>query len=118
MGRRSILPSFQVLTNQDSASSFQSEPSEVEGVDTFAYDITVGASVNGSMTIQYCNERNESDYDWKDIDFGETTSLNGGTETNYRFEIKNSFKRVRLSWVNNAGTGNINAKIYGMTVGA
>lgn len=118
MGRRSILPSYQVLDAQNSATNFQSEATEVEGVDKVAYDVSIGASVNGTLTIQYSNEKNEKDYSWKDLNFGESTALVGSTETEHRFEIKVSFKRLRLSWVNNAGTGNISAKIYGMTEGA
>lgn len=118
MGRRSALPDYQVLNNEDSASNFQSDPTECESVDRFAYDIQVDASVNGTMTVQYCNEKNLEDYDWKDLDFGESTAINGAVETRYRFQIQTSFKRTRLSWVNNAGTGDINAKVYGLVGGA
>jgi hypothetical protein len=118
MGRRSVLPSYQVLTDQDSTSNFQSDPTECEGVDKFAYDVTVDSSVTGTLSVEYCNERKEEDYDWKPLSFGETTGIDGSVETEYRFQIEVSFKRVRLSWVNGAGTGNINAKVYGITVGA
>lgn len=118
MGRRTVLPSFQVLTNQDSASNFESDPTECEGVDTFAYDVSIDASVVGTFTVQFCNERQTENFDWKDLDFGESTAVDGGIDTEYRLQIKTSFKRVRLKWVNNAGTGNINAKVYGIVGGA
>lgn len=118
MGRRSVLPGYQVLENQDSSSNFNSEPTECEPVDVVAYDVTVDAAVVGAMTIQFCNERIEQDYDWKDLDFGESTAIDGSIETQYRFQIDVSFKRVRLKWVNSAGTGNIDAKVYGVVKGA
>jgi hypothetical protein len=118
MGRRSILPDYQVLNAEDSSSNFNSDPTECDSVDVFSYDITVDASVVGTMTVQYCNEKNEGDYDWKDLNFGETTTINGASETLYRFQIQPAFKRTRLKWVNNAGTGNISARIYGMVRGA
>lgn len=118
MGRKLHLPDYQILDSHDSTTNTSSTATECAMVDIVTYDITVGALVNGTMTIQYANEDRLGDSSWKDLNFAESTALVGATETQYRFEIEVSFKRVRLSWVNNTGTGIISAKVYGHGVGA
>lgn len=120
MGRRLELNKFPIFSSVDSTTSPLSVETDVSSVDNIAYDIQVGASVVGTLQVQFCNDRILSSSSvFKPINFGSILNVNGATDTDYRIEIQNtSFKWIKLKYNHTSGTGNISASISGLTVGA
>lgn len=119
MGRRSIIREFQVLEDSDSATNPDSTHTDVSSVDFITYRLSVDASVSASAQVKFVNADTFDASQAKALNFGETLSLVGATDTDYMIEIENKgFKWMYLDITNNAGTGEINAWITGTTRGA
>lgn len=120
MSRRRILNKFQVLEGMDSSMSPVSEPTDVSGLDNITYLVEIDPSVDGEMLVEHCEDEKLSDSSvFKELNFGEQVILNSANDLDYTLQIKNAgFRHMRLSFVDNGGSGNINAWISGNTVGA
>lgn len=120
MSRRNVLYKHPVWTSYNSAgTATPSESTTVDQVDIVKYIITVASSVVGSITVQFTDDRFENQEVWKDLDFDQTLTINGATDTEYTILIEeHSCKKLRLSFTNNAGTGNINSWVTATNVGA
>lgn len=120
MGRRTVLPKFQVYTNADTTTDPVSTVSDVSGVDYVTYQLTADASVNASLTVEFCNDdRIDANSVFKALDFGQTTPIIGATDAEYLVHVQNrGFRHLKLSLTNNAGTGNVNAWVSGTAMGA
>jgi hypothetical protein len=115
---RKIIKPFQVYSSADSTTNPTSIITDVSGIDKIKYLITVAATVVGTLEVEFSEEENNPTTFYP-LNFGTTLSINGASEMNYAALIDNyGFKWMRLSFTNNAGTGNINAWISGNSVGA
>lgn len=118
MGRRSVLPSYEVLPASDGSQPQETLVSEVQGVDVIGYDVLLTGNLNGDVKVYYSNEENIADATWLELDFGQSITLDAVADTDNRFEIKTSFKRTKLAWTPNTGTGNLTVKVFGLVRGA
>lgn len=114
MGRKHLLKNYPVWVNVDSATDPVSVSTEVSNLDFVSYDVFIENTVTGELIVQYSMD-GES---WSDIDFSMTNSVNGAADTHCRIEIKSLFNHLRLKFINDSGSGLINAVIHGKTVGA
>jgi hypothetical protein len=119
MGRRSVLPKYQVFSNADSSTDPVSTETDIQGVDSVVYTIDVDPTVNATMNIKYCNDvRFDPDVSHS-LNFEQVLSLNGSTDTSYQVVIENrGFKWTFIEVENSGGTGNINAWVSGTVKGA
>lgn len=120
MSRRNILKKFQVLSDADSTVLSASSPTDVSGLDNITYLIEIGASVDGELFVEHCEDDKISNLsEFKELNFGEQIILNAANDLEYTIQVKNAgFKHMRLLFADNGGAGNINAWISGNTVGA
>lgn len=119
MSRRHLIKEYQVFTDSDSTLEEQSLQTDISGVDKVVYRITVGASVNAILHVKVCNKEYFNAAQSFDLDFEETLTLDGGVDTEYLVSIDNlGFKYIFLEIENNGGTGDINAWISGLSIGA
>lgn len=119
MSRRHLIREYQVFDSSDSTTDPVSTHTDVSGVDKIAYRLSIGASVNAILHVKVCNKDYFSATDSFELDFEETLTLNGGIDTEYLVSIDNQgFKFLFLEVTNNGGTGNIDAWITGLSVGA
>lgn len=118
MGRRNILRPFQVYTDSDSTLNKSSQITDISGLDNITHLVVVDPAVDGVMKVEFSIQEQQPTVFYP-LSFGESLNLVGASETVYSTKIENhGFKWMRLSFVNNAGTGNINAWISGNSVGA
>lgn len=120
MGRRTILPKFQVFNAANTASSPESLVSEVAGVDSITYEIEIGAAVNAIIAVLFCNDAKISSASvFRPLEFKQTLSMVGSTDTSGMVHVKNmGFRHMKLKVTNNGGTGNISAWVSGTVEGA
>jgi hypothetical protein len=116
MGRRSIIKRFQVMSAEDSTSDPESSITDVSSVDFITYEITVGALVDATLEVQVRNEESAS---FKALNFNQTLTLDGSSDTDYMVHIENKgFKDLKLSITDNGGSGDISAWVSGTVRGA
>lgn len=116
MGRRSLLRKFQVLSSADSAADPTSEVTDVSSVDFITYQIEIANTVDAVLAVEFCNDDSG---DYKELNFNQTLSLDGASETDYLVHVENkAFKNLRLAITNNGGTGSIDAWVSGSVKGA
>lgn len=115
MGRKQILPYFQVITDGDMSGDITSSVSTVEQVDQITYDISwTGSTPVGEIFVQYSNN-NES---WNNLDFGTTIDISGNSGS-HKIDVQLiTSKYMRLFYDFTSGTGTIQAHIKGSTKGA
>lgn len=119
MGRRSLINKFRVLNAEDSTTNPRSTETDVSSVDKVSYQISIDNTVNAIAKVKFYNDKTFVAASAKELDFQQTLSLNGASETDYMIQIENQgFKWLFLDITNNGGTGNISAWISGNTVGA
>lgn len=120
MGRRTVLPKFQVFASEDTTADPESSVSDVSGVDYITYEIDIGASVDADIEVQFCNDARISDSSaFRALNFNQTTPLDGSSDTSGMIHVENQgFKWMRLAVSNNGGTGNISAWLSGTVRGA
>ena len=114
MGRKHLLKNYPIWKEVDSATDPISDKTEVSNLDFISYDVFIENTVLGDLIVQYSMDGEE----WSDLDFSMPNGVDGSVETHHRIEIKSLFNYLRLKFVNNGGTGLINAVIHGKTVGA
>jgi len=121
MGRRNQLPKYQVWSQFDSTLSAPSEKSVVDQCDVVRYVVTVDSTVVGELFVEFTDDRspNPSQLTWKSFDFAQPLIIDGSQDTEYFITLKeHSAQSMRLSFVNNGGTGNIDAWIVATNIGA
>ena len=120
MGRRTQLPKYQVFSAVDTTTDPESTPTDVSGVDFITYEIELDNTVDADLAVQFCNDYTLSSSSiFKPIDFGQTTPLDGATNTQGMVHIENlGFKWMKLVVTDNAGSGDISAWITGTVRGA
>ena len=120
MGRRTILPKFQVFKNVSTVGNPSSDITECTPVDRITYEVEIDPTVNAQLEVHYCNDPRISDSSlFKPISFNQPTPLDGSMNTQGMVHIQNlGFKHLRLVVLNNGGTGNIRAWVSGTVEGA
>jgi hypothetical protein len=119
MSRRSIIRKFQVFTDEDTATSPLSIPSDISGVDSITYQLSIASTVNALMEIHFSNDDKFDTSLTKILNFGQTTPLLGSAGEDYTVHISNKgFKWLQVRVIDNSGSGNINAWITGTVGGA
>lgn len=120
MGRRTVLPKFQVITDADTETDPESEVSDVSSVDYITYQLELDSSVNALFEVQFCNDaRIDGQSQFKTLNFNQATTLDGLSEADGLIHIENhGFKFMKLKIINNTGTGFMNAWITGTVRGA
>ena len=119
MGRRNVVPKFQVYTSQNSTIAGPSLDTDVSQVDNIKYIVIVAATVNVLARVEFCDDKNPNEEIWKPLDFGVTLPLIGATETEYEFLIEKAVAyKLRINFTNNGGTGVINAWYSSSSEGA
>lgn len=119
MGRRTILRPFKIFDGIDTSTDQVSKITDISGLDNITHLIKVDPTVVGEIFVEFSMEEVPEPQVFDSLSFGEPLIINGPVETVYTTKIQNhGFKWFRLRFVNNAGTGLINAFISGNTVGA
>jgi len=119
MSRRSIIRKFQVFTGEDTSLNPLSIPSDVSGVDSITYQLSIDPAVNASMEIHFSNDEKFDQASTEKLDFGQLTTLLGSTDESYIVHIANKgFKWLQVRVIDNGGSGNVNAWITGTVGGA
>ena len=120
MSRRKILNKYQLFNQIDSSTDPESEPTDISGIDKVLYHLTVDSSVLGELKVLFCNDSVlKSDSVYVELDFNIPLTIDGSLDTEYMATVENGgFKWLKLSYTNNAGTGNIDTWISGTTIGA
>jgi hypothetical protein len=83
--------------------------------------MTVDPTVVGELFIEFTDDKsqNPDQLVWKAFDFAQPLIIDGATDTEYFITLKeHSAQSMRLSFVNNGGTGNIDAWIVATNIGA
>lgn len=119
MTRRYITQKFQVLS-ADSTTDPTSTETGVKNLDNVRYEITCEAGVIGTLVVEgSSDEDNTTIKTFNPLDFGTPITINGSLSTFDEIVIRqNPYKFLRLTFTNNAGTGNISAFISGNSAGA
>lgn len=119
MSRRNVLTKYQVWSSANSASITPSSETTVDQLDVIKYIIKIDPTVVCELLVQFTDDKNTQSPTWRNLQMGQTLSLNGATDTEYTVNIKeHSCFKLRLNTTNNSGTGNINAWISGANIGA
>lgn len=110
MGRRNVVPKFQVYTSKNSTTAGPSLDTDVSQVDNVKYIVIIEAAVNVLARVEFCDDKNQNEEVWKPLDFGVTLPLIGSIETEYEFLIEKAVAyKLRINFSNNGGNGLINA---------
>lgn len=124
MTRKHISHKFQVLSNSDSTTNpVASTVQDVRMADTVDYEFSIDAGVRGDFVVEYNNDK-DSEYKagsavWKPINFGQALTVDGSVFTSGLINIRdNNFQRLRLSFADNGGAGNINAWFRAVSKGS
>lgn len=121
MGRKHILRKAVVLDAADITTSPDSDHTDVEQLDFFAYELSwASADIVGDAFIEVNSDENyvAATAVWARLDFGTTVRLDT-TETDHTLLVRDvHFKRARLSYVHASGTGTLTVAIKGGTKGA
>lgn len=119
MSRRNFLNGFTLLSDEDSTSTFEAPETNVQGLDKITYYLEVDNTVDGTVRFLVCNDK-DFNTDGFYLDFDQTLSVVGATDTEYLFVIENTgFKWLRMEWVPSAGSGNlVRAIVSGVSRGA
>jgi hypothetical protein len=119
VGRKQRAPKYTIWSAVDTTTAPTSDGTGVKQLDTVLYEITVGASVNAILEVQGSTDDDNEPKTFSSIDFNQTLSLIGSTDTAYQVLIRdNPFNTIRLKLTNNGGTGNITAYVSGVAKGA
>jgi len=118
MGRRYQAPRFQVLTAANSSLSPNGQFTEVGASDKVVFETTIASTVIGKFLVEYSNERGDVPSAWRELVFSTDLTANGASDTEYTIVIENKFKFLRLSFLDNGGSGLINAWVSAQGVGA
>lgn len=121
MGRRNLVYKYQVWTALNSAAPAVSQESTTDQLDIIKYIIKVASTVNGEIVVEFLDDKPTDGVVpvWDDLDFGQPILIVGATETEYTILIeKHASRKLRLQFVNNGGSGTINAWFSGYQVGA
>lgn len=120
MGRRTLLPKYQVFISADTTLNPESDISEVASVDFITYEVAIDPTVSADLEVHYCNDSKiDADSVFKPLNFIQPTPLDGSVDVGGVVHIKNlGFKQLKLVLVNSVGSGNINAWISGNVRGA
>lgn len=120
MSRKLRAPKFAVWQNEDSTTATTSLESGVKQLDTITYEITVEATVNGTLEVEgSIDDDITSVKTWTPLAFSAPIVLNGAVSTADQILIQeNTFTFLRLKFTNNTGTGNITAYVAGVSKGA
>lgn len=120
MSRKLRAPKFPVWESEDSTTALYSVETGVKQLDTVLYELEIDAAVNGTIEVEGSTDRDEvAVKEWSALDFGTVISLVGSSSLKDQILIRdNTFTFLRLKFTNNGGTGNINASISGVSVGA
>lgn len=121
MGRRNLVYKYPVWTALDSTTPAVSEESFTDQLDIVKYIVKVDVTVDGSISVEFLDDKPTDGVvpTWDDLDFGQPILIVGATETEYTLLIeKHASRKMRLSFTNNGGTGDINAWFSGYQVGA
>lgn len=126
MGRKNNAPKFRVWDSVDTTTSPTSQKTSVHQIDHISYDLVYDNTVNANLTVEYCNDADNtptSEQEWLPINFGSVYGtvipLVGATDTETNIVFREMpYKALRLVLSNNGGTGNITADISGQSRGA
>lgn len=120
MGRKLIINKHQVFDVADSAIDPESSITDVGQVDIVRYDLVVDSTVDGTLSVEVALEGDLEAPVFRPLDFGPTPLvINGAVDTEYSVLINQvSFKKIKLKFNDNGGSGNIDAWIYATTRGA
>lgn len=120
MSRRNLIKKFVVWNNYNSSgAAAPSTNTTVDQVDDIKYIIQVDPSVDGSIEVEFADDKNVNDEVWLPLDFKRPLLIDGATETDYEILIEKAVSlKLRLSFTNNGGTGNIDAWVTGANIGA
>jgi hypothetical protein len=119
MSRRNTLKRHQVLAAVNSTSTQTSEKTDITGLDKITYEFLLDLPVNALLEVQVSNVSAPADADFLSLNFNQTLSLIGSSNTTGLVHISNEgFKWLRLKTSNNGGTGNVSAWISGTSRGA
>jgi hypothetical protein len=120
MSRRHLIKKYKVFDNADTTTNPESLITEIAQVDNITYQIIIDSTVDAEIQVKYCNDDFISGSSvFTDLDFGSPLMLDGSSDTDGLIHIQNKgFKFLRLSIVNNGGTGDITAFVTGTGIGA
>ena len=120
MGRKHILRKAVVMDAADIATNPKSDPTVVEQLDFFAYDLSWDSlDISGQAFVEVNNDENlTASSEWKRLNFGENIALDT-TEDSHTILVKDvHFKRARLAYESASGAGTLTVAIKGGTKGA
>lgn len=120
MGRKHILRKAVVMDNADIATNPTSNPTVVEQLDFFAYELSWDSiNISGQAFVEVNNDENlNASSQWRRLDFGANIALDT-TEDSHTILIRDvHFKRARLAYENTSGAGTLTVAIKGGTKGA
>lgn len=120
MSRKQRAPKFNIWNAEDTTSVTVSIETGTKQLDSILYEISVDATVNATLRVEGSTDAdNAPAKTFGELDFGQTLSLVGSSDTQYQILIRdNTFNFLRLSLTNNGGTGNITAHVSGVSKGA
>lgn len=118
MSRRHLVSKYAVWADLDSSTPSPSVSTVVESVDTVKYTLKVDSTVAGELFVDFSDDKDGLE-DWKPLDFSTQLIINGASDTDYTVVVRShACKKMRLRFVNNVGTGVINAWYSSSSVGA